>query len=197
MIGTIDNIAGFNHIESVGDIDILKTHKLSIFCSAKCPGDLILQAFDTAKALRNTGVTVVGSFHTPIERELLKIFLRGKQHIIICPARSIEGWRMPKEYAKPIKDGRLLILSCIDSKHKRITAETSRIRNEFVATLADKILIVHASKGSKTETLCEYLIGQGHSIHTFQSPYNKHLLEAGAKIFKTESIIDMFLEKKS
>jgi len=103
---------------------------------------------------------------------------------------------MPKEYAKPVKDGRLLILSCIDSKNKRITAETSRIRNEFVAAIAEKILIVHASKGCKTEALCEDLISHGRSILTFQSPYNKNLLEAGAKIFKTESINEMFSEKK-
>jgi len=33
---------------------------------------------------------VISGFHTPAEKECLRILLRGAQPIIICPARSIE-----------------------------------------------------------------------------------------------------------
>jgi len=44
---------------------------------------------------RDDGVTVISGFHTPVEKECLRILLRGSQPVIICPARSIEGMRIP------------------------------------------------------------------------------------------------------
>jgi hypothetical protein len=46
-----------------------------------------------------------------MERECLTILLRGTQTVIVCPARSINGMRIKKEYEKPLKEGRLLFLS--------------------------------------------------------------------------------------
>jgi HEPN domain-containing protein len=43
------------------------------------------------------GVTVVGGFHAPMERECLTILLRGAQPVILCPARNI-GMRIRPEY---------------------------------------------------------------------------------------------------
>ena len=83
-------------IACIGNLDILKKKTLAVFCSVKCPGNLILQTYDLAQHLRDDGVTVISGFHSPIERECLNILLRGKQSVIICPARSIEGMRIKK-----------------------------------------------------------------------------------------------------
>jgi len=79
----------------IGNPVILQRNKLALFCSKKCPGNLILKAYDLVHELRESGTTVISGFHTPIEKECLRILLRGDQPIIICPARSIENMRIP------------------------------------------------------------------------------------------------------
>ena len=76
-------------ITAIGNLDILHKKPTSIFCSKKCPGDLIVKAYDLAQILRDVGMTVISGFHSPMERECLTILLRGTQPVIICPARSI------------------------------------------------------------------------------------------------------------
>jgi hypothetical protein len=67
---------------------------LALLCSVRCPGDLILAAYNLVVALRAAGVTVIGGFHAPMERECLRL-LRGRQPVIVCPARGVERMRVP------------------------------------------------------------------------------------------------------
>jgi len=92
-------------IAALGNLDILRRKTLALFCSVKCPGNLILQTYDLAQNLRQAGVTVIGGFHSPMERECLTILLRGTQPIIFCPARSIGRMRIRTEYKKPLEEG--------------------------------------------------------------------------------------------
>jgi len=64
-------------VTALGNIEILQSTKLAIFCSVRCPGKLILAAHDFCQELRNKKVTVAGGFHSPVERECLNILLRG------------------------------------------------------------------------------------------------------------------------
>ena len=50
----------------------------SLFCSQSCPGEVILKAQDWANARRPVSAPVVGGFHTPVERDVLRILLRGQ-----------------------------------------------------------------------------------------------------------------------
>jgi predicted Rossmann fold nucleotide-binding protein DprA/Smf involved in DNA uptake len=54
-------------IAVLGDLTILDQKSLALFCSIKCPGNLILQTYDLAQRLRQFGVTVIGGFHSPME----------------------------------------------------------------------------------------------------------------------------------
>src|SRR5579883_2639216 len=74
---------------TLGNRKTLTQPLLALFCSERCPGDLIIKASDAATALRDAGVPVVSGFHSPVERECLRILLRGTQPVVICPARSI------------------------------------------------------------------------------------------------------------
>ena len=55
--------------------------------------------------------TLIGGFHSPMEKECLDLLLRGSRPIIICPARSIDRMRIPKPWKAPLADGRLLVMS--------------------------------------------------------------------------------------
>jgi predicted Rossmann fold nucleotide-binding protein DprA/Smf involved in DNA uptake len=168
-------------ISVLGNLDILKENKIAFFCSSKCPGDIIIKTYDLAKKWLDDGVTVIGGFHSPVEQECLTVLLRGKQPVIVCPARSIEGMRINEEYKKPLEEGRLLILSASEKKERRITSETSQTRNRFVAAIADKIIIAHAEPSGRTEHLLQQIFAWGKPVFTFSSKHNDNLLTTGAK----------------
>ena len=168
-------------ITGLGNLDILNQKKLAFFCSVKCPGSLILKAHDLSQSLRQAGLTVIGGFHSPIERECLTILFQGSQPVIICPARSLKGMCLRTEYKRPIEKGRLLLLSPFKEKQKRNTAEAAIERNRFVAALADLIFVAHASPNSKTEQFCRELLTWGKPLYTLVSDANANLIKLGAK----------------
>jgi hypothetical protein len=101
--------------------------------------------------MRDEGVTVVSGFHSPIERECLKILLRGNQPIVICPARAIDSMRVPKDCRAAFETGRILVLSPFVLQPKRVTSASALRRNEFVAALANAAYVAHVETGGKTD----------------------------------------------
>lgn len=173
-------------LSCIGNPDILQSKTLAVFCSNKCPGNIILKTYELLRQLRERGITVISGFHSAIERECLNILLKGRQSVIICPARSIEGMRIKPEYRKPLEDGRLLILSPFSGKEKRISSDRAVKRNYFVAALATAIFIPYAAPGSKTETFCRELLKWGKRVYTTDAEKNTSLIETGIKTISPE-----------
>ena len=175
-------------LTALGNLDILQWKKLALFCSVKCPGALILQTYDLARALRDAGVTVISGFHSPMEKECLALLLRGTQPVIVCPARGLERMRLPTAWKAPLAQGRLLIVSPFAGKQHRITADLARKRNEFVAALADEVFFAYAAPGSKTERFCHDVLAWGKPLLTLESDDNAHLLALGARAVRPENV---------
>ncbi|OGL44944.1 MAG: hypothetical protein A2W05_06425 [Candidatus Schekmanbacteria bacterium RBG_16_38_10] len=171
---------------AIGNTAILQNKTLALFCSTKCPGNIILKTYDLMKRLRESGITVISGFHSPMERECLNILLKGKQPVIVCPARGIEGMRIKEDFRKPLDEGGLLLLSPFTEKVKRISSERALERNRFIAALADKIFIPYAAPNSKTEQFCHDLIRWNKPIYTNNSEANKNLLALGIQPFNLE-----------
>ena len=140
----------------LGNLDLLAQTKVALFCSARCPGSAILTAYDQAAHWRDTGRCVIGGFHSPVEKECLRILLRGPQPIIICPARSLENLRLPSDWKASMAAGRLLILSCFPASQRRATAELAARRNELVAAFADEVWFAHIAPGGQMERLAAF-----------------------------------------
>jgi predicted Rossmann fold nucleotide-binding protein DprA/Smf involved in DNA uptake len=139
-------------LSALGNLDLLALPKTALFCSASCPGHVILTTYDQAVRWRDTGRCVISGFHSPVEKECLAILLRGSQPIIICPARALPQ-RVPPDWKKPLTAGRLLILSAFTATANRISAALAARRNDFVAALADEVFIAHATAGGHLEKL--------------------------------------------
>ena len=140
-------------LDFLGTLGHLALPKTALFCSARCPGDAILRAYDQAARWRDAGRCIIGGFHSPVEKECLRILLRGKQPIIICPARSLENMCLPSDWKKPLADGHLLIFSCFTTAQNRVTTELATRRNELVAALADEVWFAHIAPGGQMERL--------------------------------------------
>lgn len=157
----------FPRISIIGNPEILKRRLLGLFCSVKCPGDLILRTYDLARALREAGVPVISGFHTPIEKDCLDLLLRGSQPVVICPARNIRNMRLGKDLKTGIGEGRVLILSPFERMGRRPTAQVSERRNHFVGTLAAVAFVAYADPGRRTEAFGKDFLGAGKSLYTF------------------------------
>src|SRR5690606_28081527 len=124
---------------------------------------------------------VISGFHTQVERDVLRILLRGKAPVIYTLARAVEGARLPTALRMAEKEGRTLILSPFAASVKRTTSSTSEQRNRYILTQASSVLFDHASNGGKTEILAAEAVTMGLPIFTMQSPNNAHLISMGAK----------------
>lgn len=177
------------NLRAVGNLRIAESNKLALFCSKKCPGMLIIRTHDLAHALRDAGIAVIGGFHSPVEEECLNVLLKGTQPLIICPARGLEGMRLPAAWRAPIQQARLLLLSPFKKKHRRATADLAQKRNEFVAALADAVFIAYAAPGGKTEESCRAVLGWNKPVFSFDCTENAHLIGMGANPVRPDSVL--------
>ncbi len=175
------NLELLPEVKSKGNLSLLDETLTAMFCSNRCPGNLILKTYDLARAMRDAGVPVIGGFQTPMERECLRLLLRGSQPVVVCPARGIDNMRIPREWRPTLDDGRLLVLSPFPATARRPTAELAAQRNDLVADLAQRVFIAHAAPGSKTEAFAHKLAETGKPLLTLDSPGNASLLGMGAR----------------
>ena len=172
----------------LGNLQLLDESLTALFCSNRCPGDLILKTYDLARTMRDAGVPAVGGFQTPMERECLRLLLRGRQSVVVCPARGIDNMRIPRDWRLALDDGRLLVLSPFPATVRRPTAELAARRNDLVASLAAQVFIAHAAPGSKTEAFARHLADAGKPLLTLDSSANANLVEMRAELVAMEQM---------
>jgi predicted Rossmann fold nucleotide-binding protein DprA/Smf involved in DNA uptake len=181
-------------LDALGNLELLRCRLLSFFASVRCPGRFILQAHDLAQDLRRAGIPTIGGFHSPVEREVLTVLLRGEQPIVVCPARSLARMRIPKEYHAALEAGRMLLLSPFDERTRRATFQTAQRRNRLVAALAEWVFVAYAAPGGKTEAFCEEINGWGQPLYTLEG--NENLIQMGATGITAQSAA-LFLDPQS
>jgi len=165
-------------LNSIGKFELKSVHWAAFFCSVRCPGGIILKSYDLAQKWRTEGRAVIGGFHSPVEKEVLKIMLRSTAPVCVVLARGLPK-RVPSEFRKHIDNGRMILASPFDGRTKRATTESALKRNLIIATLAEKIFVAYAASGSKTETLCHAISRLKKTCFTFQHETNENLISLG------------------
>lgn len=163
-----------------GPLELLASPLLALFCSATAPPALILRAHDIARDLRDLGAPTVGGFHSPVERDALAFLLRGAQPVVVCPARALEGMRLPAPWREPLAGGRLLLLSAARGR-RRPTAAMADRRNRLAAALAERLFVVHATPGGRVYRLARESMARGQPVLCFDHPANRDLVLLGAR----------------
>ena len=105
--------------------------------------------------MRDNGDCVLSGFHSDLEKEVLRILLKGTQPIILATARTLPK-RPVRELQQALDDNRLLIVAPFDGSTPRITKKSAHIRNQFILSIAQQAVIGHADqKGSLIRALQE------------------------------------------
>lgn len=182
---------GIERLWAIGNLELLDRPLLALFCSMQCPGAAIVRSYDVARELRDRGVPVIGGFHSPMEKDCLDILLRGRQPVVICPARGIERMRVPVAWKPGIAAGHILLLSPFPARQRRPTQALAEQRNRMVGALAARFLAAHAAPGSKTERLCRELLAAGKAGYVVDAQADRHLLDAGARVLTQSGIAEL------
>ncbi len=166
-----------------GDRTILERPMLGLFCSVRCPGNLILSTYDLAKRLRASGVTVISGFHSPMEQECFRILLRSRNPVVWALARGMYARvpTTPVDSRLALDEGRLAIVSPFPERVRHVTVKNAIVRNRLVVEMATAVVVAHAAPGSKMEALGRETIECGRPLFTFDDPANRGLLGAGAR----------------
>lgn len=176
-------------LSALGNVDLLTLPSIALFCSARCPGHAILATYDQAARWRDAGHCVISGFHSPVEKECLRILLRGTSPVIMCPARGMLSRipTVPVDCRAAFDEGRLLLVSPFPDNVRRVTTETATIRNRFVAAMVTATVVAHAAPGSKMQSFCTDLLATGKPLYTFDHPSNTALIQAGARPITPET----------
>jgi len=172
-----------------GNADLLELPYIALFSSLWTPPELVLRAIHLARCLRAASLPIAGGFQAPLERELLHLLLRGEQPITICPARGIEGMRLPAPWRPALRAERLLVLSPFPPHRRRPTLGLAGVRNRLVAGLADRIFVVHARPGSRAFRVAAAGLAWGKPVYCFDHIRNSDLILLGAKPIDTAGLI--------
>ena len=96
---------------AIGNIDLLQKRKIGFLASRQIATLSVLPTLDWAAEIsQREEVAVVSGFHSRMEREVLKILLRGKCGIIVVLARGMYH-QVPQIYEEALQQNRLLLLS--------------------------------------------------------------------------------------
>ncbi len=166
----------------LGNSSLLTRQPTAIFCSSKCPGDMILKTTKwIGRLAEDEKTTIVGGFHSAMEKSFLDILLGGRCRLIVCPARSLVRYRVPATLKPAMSEERLMVISSLSESVRSNSASSSLARNHLVADLASDVIVAHAAEGSRTEKFVLGLLAKRKSVVCLDPRCNT-LLSAGAKL---------------
>jgi predicted Rossmann fold nucleotide-binding protein DprA/Smf involved in DNA uptake len=138
---------------AVGNHELLGRRKIGLFCSVDCPVDLLQTAAGVVHGLRNHDIVVASGFHSPVEKECLRVLLEDHVPTLVCYARGLKNSRIPSAWRRPLNEGRLVVFSSFGELPRSPTPKSARQRNELIAAMSDEVLILHAAPGGNIARL--------------------------------------------
>ena len=168
-------------LKSRVNLQLLEESLTAFFCSARCPGDLILETYDLARSMRNSA----GSKRR-WRKNACACCPGATRPVVICLARSIENMPIPRDWQPSLEEERLLILSRFLRHRRRRTAEPAEQRNDLVANLVNQVFMAHAALGGRTEAFARKLVAADKPLLTLNSMANKNLVDMGSRGVSTQ-----------
>lgn len=150
-------------LTGLGNAALLDGPLTAFFASRTCPGSAIRAAMDWAVAEARSGRTIISGFHSPLERSVLEVLLGAHGKAVIALARDVRKARLPSAWRQAALRNGIAIVS-VDQGARHLTEELARSRNDWVAQLAQNIVIAHAQPGGTLARDAERWIGKGHQV---------------------------------
>jgi predicted Rossmann fold nucleotide-binding protein DprA/Smf involved in DNA uptake len=128
----------------LGNSALLNLPLTAFLCSRNVPPEAVLRCYDWAIAQREAGNCIISGFHSPLEKNVLRYLLKGKQPVILALARGLkQSWEPALQ--KALDDKRLLIISPFTEKTRRASSDTAAVRNDLMIQLASRVVVGYAN----------------------------------------------------
>ena len=136
--------------EYLGNEDLLDRYLVAFFASREYSEEIAQRAVQWAEEICQTDKVVISGFHSPLEKEVLRILLEHKHPVIIALGRVLYK-RVPPNLQQAFDEGRLLFVSF--RGYSRHSWKSSEIRNWKAAGLADEVYFTPFNQTSSLSTL--------------------------------------------
>jgi hypothetical protein len=103
--------------------------------SRQCPGASIRAAMDWVLQQARARQVVISGFHSPLEQSILKVLIAADSPVVVVLARPLQGAKLPPEWAEPLVQGRMTVLSGVTTVG-RLPQQRADERNAQVVTWA-------------------------------------------------------------
>jgi hypothetical protein len=134
----------------LGNAAILDLPLTAFLCSRRVPADAVLRCYDWAIAQRESGNAVISGFHSPIEKDVLRYLLKGRQPVVLALARGMkQSWE--PAILKALEEDRLLIITPFSENVRRASEATAAVRNDLMIRLAKQLVVGYAGKDGMLE----------------------------------------------
>lgn len=136
--------------EYLGNTSLLDRYLVAFFASRSSTAEIAERALRWAEDICQTEKVVISGFHSPLEKEVLRILLEHKHPVIVALGRALYK-RVPPNLQQAFDEGRLLFVSfCGYSRH---SSKSSEIRNWKAAGLADEVYFTPFYRTSLLSTI--------------------------------------------
>lgn len=136
---------------SLGNTKLLTTQITGFLCSRTVASKAILPCLDWAVEIaKDENATIMSTFHSPVEKEVLTFLLQGKCNIILTLARSLYK-TIPQELQPALESNRLLIISTCDQP--RISKDSAMRANQYICTHSYSLVFGFISRCSNLEQM--------------------------------------------
>jgi predicted Rossmann fold nucleotide-binding protein DprA/Smf involved in DNA uptake len=123
-----------------------------------------LKAHDYAKEIRDGKTGMISGFHSPAEKEVLEVLLKGTCPIIVVLGRKLENARLPMTWRAEIAKERMLVISPFKEYQAHVKKEMALRRNDLAAKIAGHVMIVHVSEGGSLQGQIEKWKAEGVNV---------------------------------
>ncbi len=141
-------------MQFLGDKEILNNYKIGFLCSRKVPAEIILRCYDWAIEQREKGVCVISGYHSKIEKDVFHYLAKGNQPIIQVLARGMKKRFNQLEFDL-LNNNQLLIIAPFDDNIRRVTGDTTYIRNKYIIETADEIYTGYVDPNGQLKKLID------------------------------------------
>ena len=138
--------------EYLGNTSLLDRYLVAFFASRSSTAEVAERALRWAEDICQTDKVVISGFHSPLEKEVLRVLIEHKHPVIIALGRSVYK-RVPQQFEQPLAEGLMLIVSISNSVRQGWW--TSQRRNWTIADWADECVWAGVHRGSTLDVPCD------------------------------------------
>lgn len=165
----------------LGNEQLLKKKKISIFISREIPLNIIIPVEKFILSLAELSYVFISGWHSPFERRILKKLVEKDKEIIFFTPKGLKNQRIYNYLEKSFEKEKLLLISSYLQKNK-ITFYNCIKRNRLISDIVNENIFLYINENGNLEKLFNKLLSQNKAPLIFNHSANSIFLKKGRPI---------------